>query len=160
MKYFLYFAYFLLSHSLAIRVGCFENATFSGISLGVWLNKTSDCHFCNCYMLITNSSAFNCYKNAFNNTDCLIFSNYSSATGGIQLVAGQNGSSACFVQFPPTPAIQSSSYNVLLLLNSIFSYIKHLIFCTTQQFQIDISIMFAIQDSYHFSCSCHHIIDD
>jgi hypothetical protein len=120
MNYFLYFAYFLLSPSLAIRVGCFENATFSGISLGVWLNKTSDCHFCNCYMLTTNSSAFNCYKNAVNNTDCLIFSNYASATGGVQLVAGQNGSSACFVQLPPTSMIPSSSYYVLLLLGSIF----------------------------------------
>jgi hypothetical protein len=103
MNYFLYFAYFLLSPSLAIRVGCFENATFSGISLGLWLNKTNDCHFCNCYMLTTNSSAFNCYKNVVNNTDCLIFSNYSSATGGVELVTAEVQNLPQNQKFHPPP---------------------------------------------------------
>jgi hypothetical protein len=101
MNYFLYFAYFLLSPSLAIRVDCFANATFSGISLGLWLNKTSDCHFCNCYMLRTNSPAFNCYKNAVNNNDCLIFSNYASATRGVELVAVEVENLPKNQKFPP-----------------------------------------------------------
>jgi hypothetical protein len=120
MKYFLYIAYFLLAPSSAVLVGCFQNVTFSGISSNVWLNNTIDCHSCTCYMLTTNSVAVNCYNNGINNTHCLIFNNYSSATGGVQLVAGQNGSSACFVQFPPESMNQSSSYCVFVLFESNF----------------------------------------
>ncbi len=127
MKYFLYIVYSLLAPSFAIHVGCLQNVTFSGISFGVWLNNTSGCHFCTCYMLTTNSSAVNCYDNAINNTSCLIFKNYSNVTGGIRLVSEQNDSSACFTKFPPDMANLSSSYCVLLLLNSIKRHITHLI---------------------------------
>jgi hypothetical protein len=109
MKYFLCVAYLLLAPSFAIHMGCLRNVTFSGISLGIWLNNSINCHFCACYMLTMNFSAFNCYMNAINSTDCLLFRNYSIATGGIQLVAGQNGLLACFVQFPPESSNPSSS---------------------------------------------------
>ncbi len=90
-----------MAPSFAVRMGCIQNGTFSGILLGTWLNNSIDCHYCACYMLNMNLSAFNCYKNGINSTNCLLFRNYSIATGGIQLDTGQNGSSTCFVQFPP-----------------------------------------------------------
>jgi hypothetical protein len=170
MKYFLYIAYFLLAPTFATRVDCLHNLTFSGISFGVWLNNRSDCHSCTCYMLTTNSSAANCYNNAINNTSCLIFKNYSMETGGIQLVSGQNGSSACFTQFPPETANPSSLYRVLLLLNSIDRHITHFILSNISIYPFFLKNMQPFSYSYdttvtdcylcHFSRSCHHIITD
>lgn len=101
-------------------MGCFRNATFFGIPSGLWLNNTIDCQSCTCYMLTKNFSAVNCYSNASNHTSCLIFSNYLNATAGVQLVAGNNGSSACFTQFPPETQNPSSSYYIFFLMSQQF----------------------------------------
>ena len=111
MNYFLYIAvaYLLVAPNFAVRMGCIQNGTFSGISMGIWLNNSIDCHYCVCYMLTMNLSAINCYKNTVNSTNCLLFRNYSSTTGGIQVATGQNGSSTCFVQFPSESSNPSST---------------------------------------------------
>ncbi|UJR11357.1 hypothetical protein I4U23_015538 [Adineta vaga] len=60
-----------------------------------------NCSSCICYMLQTNSSAMNCYRNGMNNTNCLIFRNYSNIIGDIQVVTTSNSSLTCFTEYPP-----------------------------------------------------------
>ncbi|CAF1424006.1 unnamed protein product [Adineta ricciae] len=109
MRYLYYIGYFLLKCTFAVQIGCLQNVSFSGISSGIWLNNSIDCNNCICYMLKTNSSALNCYLNTMNITNCLLFRNYSTVSGGVQVVATSNSSLACFTEFPPTSVDTTTS---------------------------------------------------
>ena len=108
---FVLYMVFLITPAFSIRIGCIANVTMEGIVSDRWFNKTNNCNVCMCYMYTRNFSAFNCYnRNAINQTNCLMFDNYSNDTSSIRLVSGQNGSSVCFIRFPSQTTKVSSLY--------------------------------------------------
>ena len=99
-----------VSPVISTSMGCFQNATFSNLVNGIWFFNASSCHICACRTSATGGVAFNCFVASNSTRHCLIFQNYSTSAGGVQIIANQNRSFGCFFQSPPETSSMTSRF--------------------------------------------------